>query len=126
MIPAPAIDMGALAPTLALLVAAAARGEEVDARHPLNELVAGLDALDRLERIDLGRLSEEETALLAARAGRTLDEDDAGRLFAETEGNPLFVVEALRAGWTAGEPGHGSMPRHDSVGPIWFPSAVWL
>lgn len=39
--------------------------------------------------------------MLAERAGgRPLGQSEAASVFAETEGNPLFVVEALRAGWT--------------------------
>ena len=39
--------------------------------------------------------------------GAPLAEPDAQRLYAETEGNPLFVVEALRAGWA---PGRAAQP----------------
>ncbi len=81
------------APGARLLVAATARREDMDR---LRGLVTGLAALERLEEIELGRLSRQETAVLADRfAGRALDAD---RLFAETEGNPLFIVETLRAG----------------------------
>jgi DNA-binding SARP family transcriptional activator len=74
-----------------LLVAATARSEEIDGE--LAELVTALRATGRLEEIELGRLTREETAALAG------PDVDADRLFRETEGNPLFVVEALRAGW---------------------------
>jgi DNA-binding SARP family transcriptional activator len=73
-----------------LLVAATARTEEIDGA--LAELVTALRATERLHEIELGRLSREETAVLAG------PDVDAERLYAETEGNPLFVVEALRAG----------------------------
>jgi tetratricopeptide (TPR) repeat protein len=76
-----------------LLVAATARSDELAS---LEELVMALRATERLEEIALGRLSRDETAVLAGR------DVDADRLFAETEGNPLFVVEALRAGWSGG------------------------
>lgn len=89
-----------VAPEARLLVAATARREEVDLQHPLSDLVAGLRALDRLEELALERLTLKETAALAERlSGRPLAAPDAGQLHAETEGNPLFVVEALRAGW---------------------------
>jgi DNA-binding SARP family transcriptional activator len=88
------------APKGRLLVATTARREEVGPRHPLNDLVAALQALERFAEIQLDRLAREETATLAGRlAGRPLEEADADRLYGETEGNPLFVVEALRAGW---------------------------
>ena len=40
--------------------------------------------------------------MLARRLGHDLGPADADRLHAETEGNALFVVEALRAGWQGG------------------------
>jgi AAA ATPase domain/Bacterial transcriptional activator domain len=90
-------------PDAPLLVAATARREELAGQHPLNDLLAGLRGLERLVEVELGRLSREETGALAERfAGRPLGQG-AERLFAETEGNPLFVVEALRAGWSSGE-----------------------
>jgi predicted ATPase len=77
-------------------VAATARREELDPRHPLHDLVAGLRGLERLVEVELGRLSRTETGVLAERfAGHPLEGPDAEQLFAETEGNPLFVVEAL-------------------------------
>ena len=96
-----------VAPEAPLLVAATARREEVDQQHPLSQLVTALLGLERLVEVELGRLSRQEAATLAERlaGGRPLEEPDADRLFAETEGNPLFVVEALRAGWRGGERG---------------------
>jgi hypothetical protein len=43
-----------------------------------------------------------------------LREPDTERLFAETEGNPLFVIKALRAGWGSGGGGRMS-PRVQAV-----------
>lgn len=95
-----------VAPKARLLVAATARREETDHQHPLNDLIAGLQALECFTEIEIGRLTRQETAVLAERlAGRPLEEPD--RLYAETEGNPLFVIEALRAGWTSGHFEHG-------------------
>ncbi len=87
-----------------LLVAATARLAETDAGHPLHELLTGLQALGRCTELPLGRLDRAETAALTRRLGPGLDSADADRLHAETDGNPLFVVEALRAGWDGGEP----------------------
>jgi DNA-binding SARP family transcriptional activator len=78
-----------------LLVAATARSEDLG--DALTELVTALRASDRFHELELGRLSREDTAVLAG-----LDAGAAERLFAETEGNPLFVVEALRSGWAGG------------------------
>jgi DNA-binding SARP family transcriptional activator len=90
-------------PRARLLIAATARREEIDDRHPLNDLITGLHAIERLTEIELERLSREETAELAGRlAGHALAERRADQLYDETEGNPLFVVEALRADWPSG------------------------
>jgi DNA-binding SARP family transcriptional activator len=89
-----------------VLIAATARREDRDA---LDDVVTSLAAIERVVEIELGHLSREETAVLAERVtGRPLDGAEAERLFAETEGNPLFVVEALRAGW----PSRSLTPRY--------------
>ena len=93
------------------LVAATARREELDDDHPLHDLLAGLQAEERVAEIELERLSREDTGALAARlAGRLLDDSDADGLFAETEGNPLFLVEALRAGWRRDDAADRTIP----------------
>ena len=90
-----------------LLVAATARREEIDSQHPVAELVAGLAALGRSSEIELRRLSRAETGLLAERmTGTPLDEAETERLFAGSEGNPLFLVESVQAG---GEPAGGKV-----------------
>ena len=83
-------------PTARLLITATARREEIDRDHPAQELLAGLHTLDRCTEIELGRLDRAETDVLARELGGA--PLDAQRLYAETEGNPLFVVEALRLG----------------------------
>ena len=81
-----------------LLVAATARREEIDAGHPVSDLVAGLQALERCSEIAVGRLSRQETGVLAERlAAQPLVAAEVQRLYDDSEGNPLFVVEALRA-----------------------------
>jgi predicted ATPase len=88
-------------PQARLLVVATVRPEELDPQHPLHHLRTGLGALDRVAEVEVGRLSATETVALAERLGRRpLQAPEAERLFAETEGNPLFLVEALRAGWS--------------------------
>jgi hypothetical protein len=85
------------APSARLLVAATARREELDEGHPLGGLATGLQALGRFTEIGLGRLGRDDTALLAERIkGAPLDAARLGRLYGDSEGNPLFVVEALR------------------------------
>jgi len=85
-----------------LLVIGTARMEELAPEHPLNTLLLHLrntigvtdvtpQPLDAAETTQLGRLISR----------RDLDIDMAMRLFRETEGNPLFVVETMRAGLDA-------------------------
>jgi len=51
-----------------------------------------------VERIDLTGLGSPETAQLATLVARAaLEEDDARRLHARTDGNPLFIGETVRA-----------------------------
>ncbi|MCO1655110.1 ATP-binding protein [Pseudonocardia humida] len=88
-----------------LLVLATARREECPPDHPLVELVAAATAGDRLVEIELGPLALPETAALARRlSGADMSEPDLRRLHLATGGNPLFVVEAVRAGRAAGPP----------------------
>ena len=84
-------------PSARLLVAATARREELDEHHPLTALTTALQARGHLTEIGLVRLSREDTARLAGHVtGAPLGEAGLGRLYADSEGNPLFVVEALR------------------------------
>jgi DNA-binding SARP family transcriptional activator len=98
-----------------LLVVATARLAETDAGHPLHGLLAGLRALGRCSELSLRRLDRAETAALARRLGHALGGADADRLHTETDGNPLFVVEALRAGWHGGGPPPVLTPRVQAV-----------
>ena len=83
-----------------ILVVGTVRSEEVPEHHPLGELVNALGHDQAVTTVPLNRLDEANTATLAARlsAADTLDPGLAARLWCETEGNPLFVIEALRAG----------------------------
>jgi DNA-binding SARP family transcriptional activator len=85
-----------------LLVLATARPEELDSAGPLPALLRELRSASQLAEIALEPLDAAETADLAAQVGSTaLDDDAATRLYHETEGNPLFVVETVRAGGAA-------------------------
>lgn len=85
------------APPARLLVAATARREELDERHPLTILTTALYASGHVTEITLARLSREQTARLARHiTGAPLDPAGLGRLYTDSEGNPLFVIEALR------------------------------
>lgn len=88
-----------------LLVVATARAEELDDGHPVRALLAALRATGRSSELELAPLDPAETATLAERlTGAPLTESDLVRLYAETEGNPLFVIEGMRAGWGSAEP----------------------
>ena len=97
-------------PGARVLVVATARREDLDQPHPLHDLIRGLQALERVTEIPLARLTRAETAMLARHVVRApLDEPEVSRLYSETEGNPLFVVEALRAGWRRGPHERGQL-----------------
>jgi DNA-binding SARP family transcriptional activator/predicted negative regulator of RcsB-dependent stress response len=86
-------------PGARLLVLGTARSEELDAAHPLPALLRHLRGASQLVEIALEPFDAAETAALAAQVGnRALGVDAATRLYHETEGNPLFVVETVRAG----------------------------
>jgi tetratricopeptide (TPR) repeat protein len=82
-----------------LLILGTARSEESPPGHPLSAFVRQLRADDRVAVIELAPLDAAETAKLASQVqGYTLDDGANVRLYHETEGNPLFVVETVRAG----------------------------
>lgn len=86
-------------PRAPLLVAATIRSTEIDSSHPLISWLIDFRGTDQLTEIELRPLDEHDTALLAAYiAGGELNPDTASQLYRETEGNPLFIVETVRAG----------------------------
>jgi predicted ATPase len=86
-------------PTARLLVIGCAREEELPSQHPLRTFLLHLRTTMSVTEISLEPLDAAETAKLASRvAKRELDLDEGLRLFHETGGNPLFVVEMVRAG----------------------------
>jgi len=85
-----------------LFIVGTARPEEVDDGHPLRDIVTGLAVIERFSGIELGALAAAETATLAEQlTGQPLHALEAAALHRETEGNPLFVIETLRTGWSA-------------------------
>lgn len=72
---------------------------ELEADNPVEALAQKLQRRGLLTRIELGALPPAAAAELAQQAaGRSLSADEAARLYCETEGNPLFVVEMAQAG----------------------------
>jgi class 3 adenylate cyclase len=85
-----------------LLVVGTYRDTELGRGHALAGALTDVRRLPGVEQLAMAGLSEVEVAeLMAQTAGHALDEDGrrlAERLHAETEGNPFFVEEVLRAG----------------------------
>ncbi len=91
-------------PQAPLLIVGTLRAEELTNEHPLQSLLATLRREGQLTQIGLERLTAAEAATLAAQlAGRQLDAEVATRLYQDTEGNALFVVETVRLGLGAVE-----------------------
>jgi DNA-binding CsgD family transcriptional regulator/tetratricopeptide (TPR) repeat protein len=81
-----------------VLVIATYRSDELHRRHPLRPLLAELERDTRSRRIELSRLSREELAdLLEDILGGAADAELVERLYARSEGNPLFTEELLAA-----------------------------
>ncbi|TKG72504.1 transcriptional regulator [Prauserella endophytica] len=86
-------------PSAPLLVVATARREDIETATPVGELLNALRLAERVTEIDLDRLNRSETAVLAEQlSGKRFADADIAALYRQTEGNPLFIVEALRAG----------------------------
>ena len=86
------------APRARLLIVGTARPEEITPDHALAVLRRNLQQHEQLVEINLEPLSAAEAATLAAQvSGRELKPEMANQLYQETEGNPLFIVEAMRA-----------------------------
>ena len=86
--------------TAPVLIVGTVRSEEIPEHHPLVGLVDALGHDKAVTTVPLDPLDEATTATLAARLrdDEEIAPELAARLWAETEGNPLFVIEVLRAG----------------------------
>ena len=81
-----------------VLVIATYRSDELHRRHPLRPLLAELERDPRARRIELARLTRDELAqLLEDILGGPPDDELVERLYARSEGNPLFTEELLAA-----------------------------
>lgn len=88
------------APTARLLVVGTARLEDTSSRHPLRSLLLDLHNRVEVREIELQPLDAAESAKLAELvANSKLTTSSAMYLYRETEGNPLFIVETMRAGF---------------------------
>jgi predicted ATPase len=81
-----------------LMLVGTMRREELANTGPLAAFVLQANRLGLLVEIELERLSPQETTQLAINLlGHPLQDDQAQWLYAQSEGNPLFVVETVRA-----------------------------
>ncbi len=95
-------------PVRLLLIGTARLPDEVPVDHPLQTLLTGLQQSSHLTQLALARFSAAETAELAQRMNATtLQDQTLAQLYADTAGNPLFVVETVRATLEQG-PGTGA------------------
>jgi DNA-binding SARP family transcriptional activator/predicted ATPase len=82
-----------------ILVVGTLRSEEAGRQHPFTRMAGELRRLQCLVEFPLAPLSGRETGELAAQiADRPLDMAELDGIYRATEGNPLFVVESVRAG----------------------------
>ena len=82
-----------------VLVVATYRPDELHRRHPLRPLLAELERTAGARRIELAPLNRDELReQLADILGGVPDEDLLDRMWARSEGNPLFTEELLAAG----------------------------
>jgi predicted ATPase len=81
-----------------VLIVVTFRSDELHRSHPLRPQLAELARMDWVRRIELPRLSQRETGELAARVlGHEPDPDLAARLYARSQGNPLFAEELVHS-----------------------------
>jgi predicted ATPase/DNA-binding SARP family transcriptional activator len=100
------------APQHALLIVADYRDEQTSRAHPLRDLRRRLQREDLLSVIALGRLSPEAVGSLVTRVpGLAAAAGDLpARLYAESEGNPLFLGERIRDLLETGQTGVAPAP----------------
>ncbi len=92
------VRLGDVAPGAGIMLCVSFRSDEARARPESWEALSALDLLPSSDRIGLAALDMGETAELARRAtNRAVAGDFAEGLHLETGGNPLFVLETLRA-----------------------------
>jgi tetratricopeptide (TPR) repeat protein len=85
-----------------LLLVGTVRLEDAGYNVPLATMLSALRSDDRLTEIMLAPLDAEQTASLAiSMSDLMLTPEQLTRLFQETEGNPLFIVEMMRFGLAA-------------------------
>ncbi|MCK4949804.1 MAG: tetratricopeptide repeat protein [Thermoplasmata archaeon] len=80
-----------------LLMLGSYRTEDVSSEHPLVEIKHQLDREDLYEEMVIQRLPEEAVSGFLDLLGEVdLDEEFVSRMYSETEGNPLFIIQLLK------------------------------
>jgi DNA-binding SARP family transcriptional activator/predicted ATPase len=85
-------------PGARMMVLATARTGDFATEHPVAAMLRELRRSERGAEIALGPLSAGDTASLAANMADGRPESSARTLYEKTRGNPLFIVEMVRAG----------------------------
>ncbi len=114
-------------PAARLLVVGSLRPEEVEERHPLTPLLFEMRSRGQLTEIELTPLTAAESAALASQvAAQDLDGATLDELYRTSEGNPLFLVEMVRAQtenplgeWQAVQEGTAASPGNPDL--PWLP-----
>ena len=71
-----------------MLIVVTYRSDDLHRTHPLRPLLAELDRIDWVSRMDLGRLSRQETRQLMAQiTGREPGDDQLAAVYRRAEGN---------------------------------------
>jgi len=86
-------------PQASILLLATYRGEEVGPDHPLHGLALQLERGELAARLELARLPQEALGHWMVGASDGL----VARIHRQTEGNPFFTLETLRALFEAGQ-----------------------
>ncbi|NVI87127.1 AAA family ATPase [Actinomadura sp. BRA 177] len=80
-----------------VLIVLTYRTDELHRTHPLRQLLAGLGRLERVRRVEIGKLSRAEvSALVTELLGQAPQPGLVERIEARSEGNPLFIETLLQ------------------------------
>ena len=99
------------------LVVGTYRLEETPPSHPLRKLVHALGAEQRVSTIQLGRFDRGEVARILATSAID-DPNLLDRMYAFSEGNPLFLSEAVADALERGTSDVASAPRSETIGSV--------
>ncbi|NED59216.1 AAA family ATPase, partial [Micromonospora aurantiaca] len=79
-----------------VLIVLTYRTDELHRTHPLRQLLAGLERLERVRRVEIGKLTRADVSVLVAQLlGHSPPPGLVERIEARSEGNPLFIETLL-------------------------------